>query len=100
MTAPDRPAHRSRRRGPDTADLGRVTNYAALRYLIQKGPGRTEAELATAIFGPGGYPARISFDCRMLALRGLVRRRGAGGAANPFRYYPASPDGTEPPAPD
>lgn len=59
-------------------------------FLIEKGPGRTEAELAEAIFGDKAYQQRVNQDCRMLADRGAVERRGGGGAGDPYRYYPAA----------
>ena len=57
-------------------------------FLIGKGPGRTEAELAEAIFADRHSQPRVNQDCRMLADRGLVERRGFGGPSNPYRYYP------------
>ena len=58
-----------------------------LVFLIEKGPGRTEAELADA----EGYRAlepQISAECRQLADQGKVRRRGVGSRFDPFTYYP------------
>jgi hypothetical protein len=65
-----------------------LTIMDVLAFLIEKGPGRTEAELAEAIFGSAGYQQRVNQDCAMLDRRGIVDRRGAGGPADPFRYYP------------
>jgi hypothetical protein len=59
-----------------------------LEFLIEKGPGRTEAELAEAIFAQGAYQQKVNQDCRMLADRGAVERRGFGGSSDPYRYYP------------
>ncbi len=61
-----------------------------LRVLIEKGPGRTEAELALAIYGDKGVQQNVNQDCRLLEARKLVERRGAGGPADPYRYYPSS----------
>lgn len=58
-------------------------------FLIEKGPGRTETELAKAIFGDKGYQQQVNQDCRMLADRGAVERRG-GGPGDPSRYYPSA----------
>jgi hypothetical protein len=69
--------------------MTKLTTQDVLEFLIKKGPGRTEAELADAIFGAGGYPQRVHIDCARLVTGKSVRRRGAGGRADPFRYYPA-----------
>jgi hypothetical protein len=61
-----------------------------LIYLIEKGPGRTEAQLAAAIYGSGAEQQRVNQDCRLLAGGGKVERRGEGGPGDPFRYYPAT----------
>ena len=56
--------------------------------LIENGPGRTEVELADAIFGRHGYQQRVNGDCSLLVSRRQVERRGADGPADPYRYYP------------
>lgn len=76
------PARRGRHR-----DLCRLSEV--LYFLICKGPGRTEAELAEAAFGRTGLQSRIHFDCRLLESAGRVERRGLGGALDPFTYYPS-----------
>ena len=58
-----------------------------LLFLIEKGPGRTEAELAEAIFGRAGYQQRVNGDCTLLVSRGQVERRGSGGPSDPYRYH-------------
>lgn len=63
-----------------------------LLFLIEKRPGRTERELAQAIFGRNGYQQQVNGDCNLLLNRGLVERRGVGGPSDPYRYYPVSPD--------
>lgn len=60
-----------------------------LLFLIENGPGRTEAQLAEAIFGSAGYQQRVNGDCQMLVARRSVERRGTGGPADPFRYFAA-----------
>ena len=65
-----------------------------LRFLIERGPGRTEAELARAIFGAYGFQQRVNEDCGLLDAAKLVDRRGSGGVGDPYRYYPTvQPDG-------
>ncbi len=61
-----------------------------LVFLIEHGPGRTEAQLAEAVFGDKGYQQRVNQDCRLLSDRGKIERRGSGGPSDPYRYYPAS----------
>lgn len=67
-----------------------LTIYEVLEFLIEKGPGRTEKQLAEAIYGSGdhSYQQHVNQDCRMLADAHKAERRGAGGPADPFRYYP------------
>ena len=59
-----------------------------LLFLIEHGPGRTESELAGAIFGQEGYQQRVNGDCNLLVNRKQVERRGVGGPADPYRYHP------------
>ena len=67
---------------------GDVTLADVLTFLIKNGPGRTEAQLAEAVFADRGYQQRVNQDCALLANRGVVERRGDGGPSAPFRYYP------------
>ena len=59
-----------------------------LEYLIEKGPGRTERQLAEAIHGSSAVQQAVNQDCRRLAEMGKVKRVGAGGVEDPYRYYP------------
>ena len=52
-----------------------------LQYLIQKGPGRTELELARAIHGDKAYSQSVNTYCVMLVER-KAERRGAVGRAS------------------
>ncbi len=70
-----------------------LTIMQNLEFLIHKGPGRTERELAEAIFGPNAEQQRVNQDCRLLEQRGRVERRGEGGSNDPYRYYPPSGQG-------
>ena len=71
------------------------TIIQVLEFLISNGPGRTEMELAAAIFGDNdkAYQQRVNQDCRMLVNKGVVERRGKGGPADPFKYFPTSTNG-------
>lgn len=65
-----------------------LTLADVLMFLIEKGPGRTEAELAEAIFGDRAYQQRVNGECRLLVDRGRIERRGTGGQSDPFKYFP------------
>lgn len=65
-----------------------LTIEKVVHFLIDKGPGRTEAELSNAIFGGNAPQQRVNQECRLLNNRGVVERRGDGGPADPFRYFP------------
>ena len=65
-----------------------MTIEDVLPFLVKNGPGRTAAQLAEAIFAGNGYQQRVNGDCARLANRGVIERRGAGGPADPYRYYP------------
>ena len=71
--------------GPDNP----VRFIDVLLHLVENGPGRTETELAQAIFGHKGYRQQVNSDCVRLARSGgEIERRGSGGHADPHRYYP------------
>ena len=64
-----------------------TTIAEVLLFLIEKGPGRTETQLAEAIFDSRAYQQRVNQDCQLLVSTGAVERRGAGGQSDPFKYY-------------
>lgn len=64
-----------------------ITIADVLLFLIEKGPGRTEAQLAEAIFGSRAYQQRVNQDCQLLVNKGSVERRGQGGPSDPFKYF-------------
>ena len=66
----------------------KTTLADVLVFLIEKTPGRTEAQLADAVFGDSGYQQRVNGDCRLLESRGIIERRGSGGPNDPYKYYP------------
>lgn len=79
--------------GSEESQLPQQVGFAmtigdVLEFLVKNGPGRTEAELADAIFGKAGYQQRVNQDCQLLANSGRIERRGLGGPTDPFRYYP------------
>jgi hypothetical protein len=56
--------------------------------LITRSPGLTEAEIAVALFGVAGYPARVARACINLMKNRRIERSGRGGRNDPFRYFP------------
>ena len=65
-----------------------ITILEVVRFLIQKGPGRTQEQLAEAIFGRGGRQARVSSECLQLVNAEDFDARGTGVRGDPFRYFP------------
>jgi hypothetical protein len=51
-------------------------------------PGLTEAEIAAALFGEAGYPARVARALINLMKSRRIERNGRGGRIVPFRYFP------------
>jgi len=66
-----------------------VRTCDVLKFIIDRGPGRTERQLAEAIFGVSGYQQRVNQDCQLLLSTGAVERRGGGKSSDPYTYYPA-----------
>ena len=64
-----------------------ATLSEVLMFLIEKGPGRTETELADAI-GDRSLEHQISMECRRLVDHEKARRRGTGSLFDPYTYYP------------
>jgi hypothetical protein len=59
-----------------------------VRDQIARTPGQTASELSIGLFGRTAEPSRLQFALTLLDLRGGVRRSGAGGRSDPFRYFP------------
>jgi hypothetical protein len=59
-----------------------------IEALLIRNSGLTEAEIATALFGEAGYPARVARACMTLLKRRRIERSGRGGRTDPFRYFP------------
>ena len=68
----------------------RVMLIQALKRLVNEGPGRTATELARALYGHDGYQARVGPALRTLCYSGQIERRGEGGPADPYRYFPVT----------
>jgi hypothetical protein len=60
-----------------------------LEFLIEKGPGRTQVELAKAIHGDDGHQQQVNQDLNLLTDKGKCEKRGDDGAENSFRYFPS-----------
>ena len=58
--------------------------------LVRDKPGLTEREIAEELFGPKATQQRVNQDCRLLVDRGVLRRNGYGGPADPYVYELAS----------
>jgi hypothetical protein len=43
-----------------------VSLTEVLAFIIEKGPGRTQRELAEAIFGKGAQPSRVRYELGIL----------------------------------
>ena len=50
--------------------LSKLKQIDVLLHLVENGPGRTETELAQAIFGHKGYRQQVNPDCVRLARSG------------------------------
>jgi hypothetical protein len=59
-----------------------------IETLVTHRPGLTEAEIAVALFGDAGYPARVARSCMTLMKSRRIERSGRGGRSDPFRYFP------------
>jgi hypothetical protein len=56
--------------------------------LVIRCPGLTEGEIAVALFGVAGSPARVARACMSLLKSRRIERCGRGGRIDPFRYFP------------
>ncbi len=59
-----------------------------IEAVLIRCPGLTEAEIAAALFGEAGYPARVAKACINLMKSRRIERTGRGGRTDPFRYFP------------
>ena len=58
-----------------------------IEALVARRSGLTEAEIAVALFGAAGYPARVARACITLLKSRRIERSGRGGRSDPFRYF-------------
>jgi hypothetical protein len=58
--------------------------------VIRENPGLTATQIAKVLYGPHSYGERVRTACLMLSMAGQIERRGRGGPAEPFTYYPLS----------
>ena len=59
-----------------------------IEKLVRMAPGLTATRLAKKLYGVDGYNERVTGALRELCGSGQIERRGSGGPANPFTYYP------------
>lgn len=63
-----------------------------LQLLVGYGPGRTEVELAEAVYGSGINQHSVMLTLQLLEARGAVTRNGDGSLAQPHRYFTRAKD--------
>jgi hypothetical protein len=63
-----------------------------IQFLVENGPGRTQAELSQATYGDDGYQQRVTVACNILSSTGRVERRGKGGRKSPYTWHPRKTD--------
>lgn len=66
-----------------------MTIAQRIEVFVRQWPGRTQREIAVGLFGTKWSQQRVNQDCSLLVSQGRIERRGRGGWAEPFRYYPA-----------
>jgi hypothetical protein len=71
---------------------GAVASYPEqIQNLLRRRPGMTVKELTDAIFGPDNrFDQRVDHQVFMMMAQGALRREGAGGMLDPYRYYLAA----------
>ena len=79
---------RAARFGGRTGRRSELEQIEVLLYLVENGPGRSEAELSEAIYGIPGYPQRLQQDLLKLVSAGEIERQGEGSLADPHTYHP------------
>ena len=67
-----------------------LTKLDVVRFLIEKGPGRTQRQIAEAIYGDDGYQQSVNWECGHLVRTEEFIVVGQGGPGDPLRYFPPS----------
>lgn len=63
-----------------------------LQLLIGYGPGRTDVELAQAVYGSGVEKRSVMLTLQLLEARSMVTREGDGSPEQPYRYFTRAKD--------
>jgi hypothetical protein len=80
---------------PSAPADGRSGGAQRVMDFVKGRPGMTELQIAKSIYGSSAIQQQVNADCRLLVERGQIERRGAGGPADPFIYYPAAQKGSD-----
>ena len=62
--------------------------YENVEAFIAHKPGLTAPEIARSLFGAEATQQQVNRSLLGLAGDGRLERRGIGGSADPFRYFP------------
>ncbi len=57
--------------------------------VVKGRPGLTARQIAVTLSGTSGYGEQVRPVCDVLVASARIEKRGAGGPADPYRYYPA-----------
>jgi hypothetical protein len=64
-------------------------HFDNIEKTIRANPGLKATQIAQVMYGPSGYGEQVRMGCLALLRAGQIERRGRGGSADPFTYYPA-----------
>jgi hypothetical protein len=64
-------------------------HFDEIEKTIRANPGPKATQIAKVMYGPTGYGEQVHMGCLALLRAGQIERRGRGGSADPFTYYPA-----------
>ena len=83
---PDTESGSAHGKDPTVKDL--TVRQKRVLEFVSKTPGKTQREIAKALYGPDGYRQRVNQDVRQCMRLGALRREGRGVRDDPHRYYP------------